>query len=261
MAAHAVGAQARPARPLAARRRDRGHRPWSRARGALERPDRGRAHLLRRAAFAAGRDHRAPARAPRPSQPARRAAARRAGIRDRRHDLAVQGGDRRRLQGGRGAAPRRHPSALRPAGGAAGGAHRADQGRGPFRRLSRGDAASPDFPPPRRAGSSARRPSSPPRSSATTSRPGRRRSPNGAISNASPSSPAADADTGGRQCATERVLRALPSELTAFWQKCNMGSFPQNQTEMQPTLSRQDSSPYKGATAASGIRCGFGTIP
>ena len=45
-----------------------------------------------------------------------RAAARRAGIRDRRHDLAVQGGDRRRLQGGRGAAPRRHPSPLRPAG-------------------------------------------------------------------------------------------------------------------------------------------------
>ena len=139
------------------------------------------------------RSSRASARALDRPQPARRAAARRAGIRDRRHDLAVQGGDRRRLQGGRGAAPRRHPSALRPAGGAAGGAHRADQGRRPFRRLSRGDAASPDSPPPRRAGSSARRPSSPPRSSATISRPGRRRSPSGAISNASPSSPAADA--------------------------------------------------------------------
>ena len=62
LAAHAVGAPARPARPLAARRRDRGHRARARARGALERPDRGRAHLLGRAAFAAGRDHRAPAR-------------------------------------------------------------------------------------------------------------------------------------------------------------------------------------------------------
>ena len=61
------------------------------------------------------------ARLDRPSRLAR-AAARRARIRDRRHDLAVQGGDRRRLQGGRGAAARRHPSALRPAGRAAGGA-------------------------------------------------------------------------------------------------------------------------------------------
>ena len=39
---------------------------------------------------------------------------------DRRHDLAVQGGDRRQLQGGGEAAARRHPSALRPAGKAAG---------------------------------------------------------------------------------------------------------------------------------------------
>ena len=43
-------------------------------------------------------------------------AARCARIRDRRHDLAVQGGDRRRLQGGRSAAARGDPSALRPAG-------------------------------------------------------------------------------------------------------------------------------------------------
>ena len=46
-----------------------------------------------------------------------RPAARRARICDRRHDLAVQGGDRRRLQGFRGAAPRGHPPPLRPAAG------------------------------------------------------------------------------------------------------------------------------------------------
>ena len=72
---------------------------------------------------------------------ARDPAARRAGIRHRRHDLAVQGGDRRRLQGRRGAAARRHPPALR----AAGEAHRRDrahdQDRRPRRGLSRGDAA------------------------------------------------------------------------------------------------------------------------
>ena len=61
LAAHAVGTPARPARSLAARRRDRGHRAWARARRALERPDQGRAYLLGGAAFPAGRDHRAPA--------------------------------------------------------------------------------------------------------------------------------------------------------------------------------------------------------
>ena len=66
LAAHAVGAPARSARSLAARRRDRGHRPRARPRRALERADRGRAHLLGRPALPAGRDHRAPARAPRP---------------------------------------------------------------------------------------------------------------------------------------------------------------------------------------------------
>ena len=50
----------------------------------------------------------------------RGAAARRAGIRHRRHDLAVQGGDRRQLQGGGEAPARRHSSALRPAAEAAG---------------------------------------------------------------------------------------------------------------------------------------------
>ena len=109
LAAHAVGPPARPARSLAARHRDRGHRARPRPRGALERPDHRRAHLLGRAAHAAGRgDRAAPASASldRPAG-ARDAAARRAGIRDRRHDLAVQGGDRRRLQGGGGAPARR----------------------------------------------------------------------------------------------------------------------------------------------------------
>ena len=66
LAAHAVGAPARPARPLPARRRDRGHRPRAGAGRALERPDHGRAHLLGGAALPAGRDHRAPALAARP---------------------------------------------------------------------------------------------------------------------------------------------------------------------------------------------------
>ena len=55
LAAHAVGAAARSARPLPARHRDRGHRARSRARRALERPDQGRAHLFGRPARAAGR--------------------------------------------------------------------------------------------------------------------------------------------------------------------------------------------------------------
>ena len=91
-----------------------------------------------------------------------RSPARRARIRDRRHDLAVQGGDRRRLQGGGGAAARGHPSALRACRRAAGRARRADQGRRPRRRLSRGDAACRIFHRARRGDSSARRPSSPP---------------------------------------------------------------------------------------------------
>ena len=55
LAAHAVGPPARSARPLAARRRDRGHRARACARRALERPDQGRAYLLGRPARAAGR--------------------------------------------------------------------------------------------------------------------------------------------------------------------------------------------------------------
>ena len=54
LAAHAVGPAARPARPLAARYRDRRHRPWAGAGRALERPDPRRTHLLGGAAHAAG---------------------------------------------------------------------------------------------------------------------------------------------------------------------------------------------------------------
>ena len=72
LAAHAVGPAARPARPLAARHRDRGYRARARARRALERPDRGRAHLFGRAAHAAGRCRGAGALAePRPQGAAR----------------------------------------------------------------------------------------------------------------------------------------------------------------------------------------------
>ena len=56
LAAHAVGTAARSSRSLAARHRDRGHRAWAGARGALERPDQGAACLLGGAAFAAGRE-------------------------------------------------------------------------------------------------------------------------------------------------------------------------------------------------------------
>ena len=77
----------------------------------------------------------------RPPPSPRRAAARCARIRHRRHDLAVQGDHRRQLQVGRSAAARGDPSALRPAAGAARRPHRADQGRRSRRRLSRGHAA------------------------------------------------------------------------------------------------------------------------
>ena len=66
-----------------------------------------RAHLLRRAALAPGRgDRRASGAGPAAARAPDAPAARRAGIRHRRHHLALQGGDRRRLQGGGGAAPR-----------------------------------------------------------------------------------------------------------------------------------------------------------
>ena len=60
LAADAVGAQARPARPLAARHRDRGHRPRPRLRRPLERPDPRRAPLFGGGAFAAGRGNLPP---------------------------------------------------------------------------------------------------------------------------------------------------------------------------------------------------------
>ena len=55
LAAHAVGPPARPARPLAARHRDRRHRARACPRRPLERPDQRRPRLLGGAAFAAGR--------------------------------------------------------------------------------------------------------------------------------------------------------------------------------------------------------------
>src|ERR1700722_4716679 len=98
LAAHALRPAARSARPFRARYRGRGYRAWARARSALERTDERRAYFLGRATLAPGRDAGAQARSGIGSQPAARGAvARRARIRDRRHDLAVQSGDRRRL--------------------------------------------------------------------------------------------------------------------------------------------------------------------
>ena len=59
LAADAVRAAARPPRPLAARRRDRRHRPWPGAGRALERADDRRPCLLGRPAHAARRRYRA----------------------------------------------------------------------------------------------------------------------------------------------------------------------------------------------------------
>ena len=72
---------------------------------------------------------------------ARGAAARCARIRDRRHDLAVQGGDRRRLQGRRGAAAGRHPLRFGLPAKTPAEIDAADQDRRPRRRLSGGDPA------------------------------------------------------------------------------------------------------------------------
>ena len=86
-----------------------------------------------------------------------RAAARRAGICHRRHDLAVQVGGRRRLQGGRGPAAAGDPSALRAAGRAA--ARRcATPSSGPTRSppISRRPCSPASRPPRRRAISAAR---------------------------------------------------------------------------------------------------------
>ena len=122
-AARAPGSACCPGRrldlldPSPARRRDRRHRPWPGPRRALERPD-ARARTSSRWRSTRCWSRRSPTRST-PDAAGRRAAggaaARRARIRDRRHHLALQGGDRRRLQGRRGAAPRGDPPALRPA--------------------------------------------------------------------------------------------------------------------------------------------------
>ena len=100
LAAHAVRPPPRPARSLAGRHRDRGHRPRPGPRRPLERPDGRRARLLGRPARAGGRGDRGRACSPtRAALAAGRAAARCARIRDRRPDQPVQGGARPRLQG------------------------------------------------------------------------------------------------------------------------------------------------------------------
>src|SRR5579871_5573222 len=140
LAAHAVGPPTRSSRPLAARRRDRGHRARARARRALEWPDRGAAYFFGGAAFAYGRDDLAPRGAQhRPPLAARRAPARCARIRDRRSDQPVQGGNRRRLQAGGDAAPVGDFAPLRAAAGLAPGPREDREGGGPRRRLSRSD--------------------------------------------------------------------------------------------------------------------------
>ena len=163
LAAHAVGPAARPARSLAARRRDRGHRPRAGARGALERPDRRRPCLLGGAAFAAGRGHfRCPGGGCVARCAADGAAARCARICDRRHDLALQVGGRRRLQGGGEAAAAGHPPALFAGRRHQRSAAQKNQASRPDCRLFRGDGACRIFGLPRRPSSSVDRAASPP---------------------------------------------------------------------------------------------------
>src|SRR5256886_3561773 len=140
LAADVVGAAARSPGSLAAGYRDRRYRSWLGARGALERPDPRRAYFLGGAAHAVGRsrDARADA-APRCRVPARGAVARCAGIRHRRHDLAVQGGAWRGLQGGGKTATCGNPYPLRIAAGAFSRDRAADQGSRQGRGLPRGD--------------------------------------------------------------------------------------------------------------------------
>ena len=114
LAAHAVGPAARSARPLAARRRDRRHRAWTGARRALERPDRAATTPSRWRSIRCWSRRSSARLVPGASPDARLAALLHdaPGICDRRHDLAVQIGGRRRLQGRGAAAAARHPSAL-----------------------------------------------------------------------------------------------------------------------------------------------------
>src|ERR1700738_4590375 len=129
LAADVVGAAARSPGPLAARYRNRRYRPRPGAGRALERPDQRRAYLFGGAAYAIGRGGDAPADAARRCPVAAGgAAARRAGICHRRHDLAVQGGAWRRLQGGGKAAAGGDPYPLRTAAGSGGRNHAEDQG-------------------------------------------------------------------------------------------------------------------------------------
>ena len=163
LAADAVGPAARPARSLAARHRDRRHRPRPGARRALERPDQRRAHLLGRAAHAAGRGRDARSRC--------RASIARLRLAALLHDApeyvigdmispfkAVIGGDYKAVEKRLLAAihirfglPPVLPAEI----------DAADQGRRPRRGLSRGDAARGLLRKPRRGACSAAIPACP----------------------------------------------------------------------------------------------------
>ena len=145
LAADVVGAPARSARSLAARHRDRRHRPWPGARRALERADQRRAYLLGRAAHAAGRGRAARADAAASTSRLRLAAL--------LHDApeyvigdmispfkAVIGGDYKAVEK-RLLAAIHIRFGLPPA--LADEITQADQGRRPRRGLSRGDASLP----------------------------------------------------------------------------------------------------------------------
>ena len=115
LAAHAVGAPARSAEPLAGRHRDRGHRSWTGPCRPLEWADGRRARLLGRSACTARRGHRGRAQSTtgRLQLAARSAAARCARVRCRRPHQPVQDRHRPRLQSLRVASTRRNPRPLR----------------------------------------------------------------------------------------------------------------------------------------------------
>src|SRR5258706_7937536 len=140
LATDAVGAAARSAGSLAAGYRDRRYRPRPGARRALERPDPRRTYFLGGTAHAPGRSGDArPDPAPRCRLPVSCAAARCAGICHWRHDLAVQDGARRRLQGGGKAAACGDSYSLRTAARACARDRAADQGCRQGRGIPRGD--------------------------------------------------------------------------------------------------------------------------
>src|SRR5262249_43242845 len=103
--------------------------------------DAGRTYFFRRPACPPGGGPGACKGAtPRPKWAYRRAAPRCARIRYWRHDLAIQGGDWRQLQGGGETAACRDPFAFCPSGQIARTPEKPDQSRRPERGVSGGDA-------------------------------------------------------------------------------------------------------------------------